>query len=134
MLERNKFRFPVGPTGPGETERMIRHLEAKAERILQDKVKLREFVDDLPFGPAAEPKEVANVVTFMASDRASYVSGAAAGRSRIFPWDFRDSSRRWASATSSKGNTRSIVTSSFPDRRYSRTALARSVYSFRDKM
>ena len=55
---------------PGRTHR------AKAERILQDKAKWREFVDDLPFGPAAEPKEVANVVTFMASDRASYVSGA----------------------------------------------------------
>ena len=58
------------------TERMIRHPEAKAERTLQDKTKWREFVADLPFDRAADPEEVANEVTFMASDPASYVSDA----------------------------------------------------------
>ena len=57
------------------TERMVRFLTAKAERELGDPGQWPEFTRSLPFGRAGTPEEVANVVVFMASDRASYVSG-----------------------------------------------------------
>lgn len=57
------------------TERMVTILSAKAERELGDPERWPEFVKSLPFGRAGKPEEVAAVVAFMASERASYVSG-----------------------------------------------------------
>ena len=57
------------------TERMVTILSQKAEKELNDPKRWPEFLTGLPFGRAGYPEEVANVVAFMASDRASYVSG-----------------------------------------------------------
>jgi hypothetical protein len=57
------------------TERMVQILSAKAERELNDPKRWPEFTGSLPFGRAGTAEEVANVVVFMASERASYVSG-----------------------------------------------------------
>jgi 3-oxoacyl-[acyl-carrier protein] reductase len=65
----------VNPGGV-ETERMIMIQRARAQREFGDAERWREYFKDKPLNRAATPDEVANVVLFMASDRASWVSGA----------------------------------------------------------
>jgi len=46
-----------------------------AELFAAEGAKWREFFSKLPLGRAASVEEVANVVVFLASERASYLSG-----------------------------------------------------------
>jgi NAD(P)-dependent dehydrogenase (short-subunit alcohol dehydrogenase family) len=64
----------VNPGGV-ETERMIMLQRARAQREFGDAERWREYFKDKPLNRAATPDEVANVVLFLASDRASWVSG-----------------------------------------------------------
>ncbi len=57
------------------TDRMKDMLGARAQRELGDATRWRELIGDRPFGRPGEPEEVADVVTFLASERAGYVSG-----------------------------------------------------------
>lgn len=61
--------------GLTETDRVKTLMQAKAEKEFDDPSRWREFFDKIPYGRPADPREVADVVTFLASDRASYVSG-----------------------------------------------------------
>jgi NAD(P)-dependent dehydrogenase (short-subunit alcohol dehydrogenase family) len=65
----------VNPGGV-ETERMVAMQRARAERELGNADRWREFLADKPLQRAAKPEEVANVILFLASDKASWVSGA----------------------------------------------------------
>jgi 3-oxoacyl-[acyl-carrier protein] reductase len=65
--------------GRVETERQVGHMKDRALKELGDAARWKEIrakVDEtLPFKRAAQPREVADLVVYLASARASYVSG-----------------------------------------------------------
>ena len=61
--------------GAVETERLVTLMKTRAADKLGDPERWREFVKGLPLGRPASVEEVANVVVFAASGRASYLSG-----------------------------------------------------------
>jgi len=71
------------------TDRGVARWRNQAQKDLGDPERWRELTRGFPFGRPAEVKEVADVIVFLCSDRASYVSGTvisvdggAAARSR----------------------------------------------------
>ena len=66
--------------GATETERLTQGLEANARLmgVTLDEARRRE-TSAIPLGRFATPEEIADVVTFMCSDRASYVTGVTLG-------------------------------------------------------
>ena len=57
------------------TDRGVTRWRNQAQKDLGDAERWRELTKGFPFGRPAEVKEVADVVVFLCSDRASYVSG-----------------------------------------------------------
>ncbi len=73
-LEHGVRVLAVSP-GAVETERLVTLMRGRAADQLGDPERWRELLDGLPMKRAATVQEVADVVVFVASDRASYVSG-----------------------------------------------------------
>ncbi|MCZ6522623.1 MAG: SDR family oxidoreductase, partial [Alphaproteobacteria bacterium] len=74
-LEHGVRIVSVSP-GAVATDRIVNLLRGKAEAELGDPERWQRYLANLPMGRAAKPEEVANLVVFLASDRASYLSGA----------------------------------------------------------
>jgi Enoyl-(Acyl carrier protein) reductase len=73
----SKLEIACLAVSPGavETERLVTLMKTRAADKLGDSERWREFVKGLPLGRPATVEEVANVVVFAASSRASYLSG-----------------------------------------------------------
>lgn len=61
--------------GPTETERLVKLFSTRAQVSLGDASRWPELLADLPFGRPASADEMADLVVFLASARASYLSG-----------------------------------------------------------
>lgn len=61
--------------GPVATERMVGLLKTRAVNELGDEGKWRDLMGNMPMGRAATVEEVADVIAFVVSARASYMSG-----------------------------------------------------------
>ncbi len=59
-----------------ETERLTKQLRRAAQARFGDAERWRELLRKLPFDRPARPEEIADVVVFLASARASYMSGS----------------------------------------------------------
>ena len=57
------------------TDRMTTLLQTRAEKELGDRSRWQELLKGLPLDRAGKPEEVADLATFLASPRASYISG-----------------------------------------------------------
>lgn len=77
-LGKKSIRVNMMLPGYTKTERIIELARVKAEKksVSVEEV-LAEMGKEVPLGRIAEPEEIANVVLFLASDKASYVNGAS---------------------------------------------------------
>ena len=61
--------------GPVDTGRMEKMLRQRATSMLGDEARWEELLARFPAGRAATPDEVADLIVFLASSRAAYISG-----------------------------------------------------------
>lgn len=61
--------------GPVETERHITLMKTRAKAQFGDENRFRELQAGLPLGRPAHAREIADLMTFLASDRAGYTTG-----------------------------------------------------------
>ncbi|WP_321804003.1 short-chain dehydrogenase/reductase [Burkholderia sp. BCC1993] len=61
--------------GPTETRRLVSLSKARAAEKFGDESRWHELLTHLPFGRAARPDEISDVVVYLSSHRASYLSG-----------------------------------------------------------
>ena len=75
--ESPNFRVRVIGLNPGATatDRGVMRWRNQAQKDLGDPERWRELTREFPFGRPASVEEIADVVAFLCSDRASYISG-----------------------------------------------------------
>jgi NAD(P)-dependent dehydrogenase (short-subunit alcohol dehydrogenase family) len=61
--------------GPVGTDRFVTLMKTRAKHQFGDESRYKEFQQGLPLGRPAHPREIADLMAFLASDRAGYTSG-----------------------------------------------------------
>jgi NAD(P)-dependent dehydrogenase (short-subunit alcohol dehydrogenase family) len=61
--------------GPVETDRIVTLMKAAAQRRFNDESRYRELMANYPLGRPAMPREIADLMAFLASDRSAYTTG-----------------------------------------------------------
>lgn len=61
--------------GPVGTGRYIARMTARARALLGDESRYKELEKDMPLGRPAHPREIADLMAFLASDRSAYTTG-----------------------------------------------------------
>lgn len=74
---RHGVRVVAVNPGATDSDRHLKHVKERAKRLLGDENRWPEFHAKFPAKRAGTVEEVANTVVFLASDRASYISGAS---------------------------------------------------------
>ena len=74
---RHGVRVVAVNPGATDSDRHLKHVKERAKRVLGDENRWPEFHANFPAKRAGTVEEVANTVVFLASDRASYISGAS---------------------------------------------------------
>lgn len=62
--------------GPVATDRILDFLKSRAHSRLGDEGRYSELTSQYPLGRPATPREIADLIVFLASDRSGYTSGA----------------------------------------------------------
>jgi NAD(P)-dependent dehydrogenase (short-subunit alcohol dehydrogenase family) len=62
--------------GPVETDRILTLMKAQARSRFGDESRYGELTAMFPLGRAAAPREIADLIAFLASDRSAYTTGA----------------------------------------------------------
>jgi NAD(P)-dependent dehydrogenase (short-subunit alcohol dehydrogenase family) len=62
--------------GPVETDRIVTLMKTAAQRRFGDEARYRELMANYPLGRPAKPREIADLMAFLASDRSAYTTGA----------------------------------------------------------
>ncbi|MDZ4370879.1 MAG: SDR family oxidoreductase [Phenylobacterium sp.] len=61
--------------GPVETDRIVTLMKTAAQRRFGDESRYRELMATYPLGRPARPREIADLMAFLASDRSAYTTG-----------------------------------------------------------
>lgn len=61
--------------GPVETDRIVTLMKTAAQRRFGDEGRYRELMAGYPLGRPAKPREIADLIAFLASDRSAYTTG-----------------------------------------------------------
>jgi NAD(P)-dependent dehydrogenase (short-subunit alcohol dehydrogenase family) len=74
LLEDNIRAVGINP-GPVETDRMVTLLKSQAKAKWGDDSRWRELTASMPQGRGATPREIGDLVAFLASERSGYTTG-----------------------------------------------------------
>jgi NAD(P)-dependent dehydrogenase (short-subunit alcohol dehydrogenase family) len=61
--------------GPVETDRIVTLMKTRAAAQFGDESRYPELMSRYPLGRAAKPREIADLLCFLASDRSAYTAG-----------------------------------------------------------
>ena len=61
--------------GPVQTDRIVSLMKTRARTQFGDESRYGELMKNFPQGRAAKPREIADMIAFLASDRSGYTSG-----------------------------------------------------------